>query len=233
MKLSSLWAVKKVTEQALRQKVADTAQKAIGTIQGSVKHRDLIDIYNGHRPLPRGYKMSYTDPWCAATVSAVAIQCGLTDIMPVECSCGAMVKLYQQLGRWVEDDKYRPGVGDVLFYYWQDKANYASYDQTNSPNHVGIVVEVDGDAFTVVEGNRKISGVSQAAYRTMQVNGRYIRGYGIPDYASKAEQPSTKPWYEDAMNWAKEKGIMDGTRPTYSATRAELAVALKRLYELK
>ena len=31
------------------------------------------------------------------------------------------------------------------------------------------------------------------------------------------------PWYAEAMEWAKENGIMDGTRPTDAATRAEVA----------
>lgn len=217
-----------MTEEELRKKVAQTAEKFIGTIKGSVKHKDLVDIYNGYSPRPRGYKLTYIDAWCAGFVSAIAIQAGVADIMPVECSCGAMVKLYQSLDRWVEDDAYHPKIGDVLFYYWKDPANYKDTDQKNSPNHVGIVVETDGDAFTVVEGNRIINNVSQVAYRTMQVNGRYIRGYGIPDYASKKD----KPWYEDVMTWAREVGLMDGNRPGDYTTRAELATVAKRLYDL-
>lgn len=217
-----------MTESELRKKVAETAEKFIGTIQGSVKHKDLVDIYNGYTPRPRGHKLTYIEPWCAGFVSAIAIQCGIPDIMPVECSCGQMVKLYQGLGRWVEDDAYRPQLGDVIFYFWNDKANYKTTDQTGAPNHTGIVCELDGDAFTVVEGNRIINNVSQVAYRTMQINGRYIRGYGVPDFASKKE----KPWYEDAMAWTKEIGLMDGTRPLDNVTRAELATVAKRLYDL-
>lgn len=32
-----------------------------------------------------------------------------------------------------------------------------------------------------------------------------------------------RPWYADAMEWAKNNGIMDGTRPEDFATRAEVA----------
>lgn len=218
-----------MTEAELRAKVAETAEKFIGVIKGSVRHKEIIQIYNdGAKPLPRGYKMTTNDAWCACFVSSVSIQCGMTDIMPLECSCGQMVKLYQKLGRWVENDAYRPQIGDVLFYFWNDPSNYKTTDQTGSPNHVGIVVETDGDAFTVVEGNRTISGVSQVAYRTMQVNGRYIRGYGIPDYASKRD----RPWYEASMDRAKELGLMDGTRPMDNVTRAEAATIALRLYDL-
>jgi len=34
---------------------------------------------------------------------------------------------------------------------------------------------------------------------------------------------SNHPWYTEAVTWAKERGIMDGTRPTEPATRAEVA----------
>ena len=42
------------------------------------------------------------------------------------------------------------------------------------------------------------------------------------------EQHSTapEPWYTNTMNWAKENGICDGTRPTEPATRAEVAQML-------
>lgn len=217
-----------MTEQELRKKVAETAQRFVGTVQGSVKHKDLIDIYNGYKPRPRGHKLTYIEPWCAGFVSSISIQCGVTEIMPVECSCGQMVGLYKELGRWVEDDTYAPKVGDVIFYYWDDPANYKSTDQTGGPNHTGIVVELQGKSFVVVEGNRIINNVSQVAYRTMDINGRYIRGYGCPDYASKV----ARPWYAEAMDWAKSMELMDGTRPNDYATRAEIATIAKRLYDL-
>ena len=218
-----------MTESELRQKVADVAQKYIGAIQGSVKHKDLLTVYNTHTPLARGYHMTEKDPWCATFVSAVSIICGLTDIMPTECSCGKMVALYQKIGRWQEDEKtYRPKIGDVIFYYWDDGWDYKKTDQKGAPNHVGIVTELNGDSFTVTEGNRKVNNVSQVAYRIMEVNGRYIRGYGVPDYASKAN----KAWYSDSMEKAKALGLIDGTRPLDYATRAEVVSIALRLYDL-
>ena len=58
----------------------------------------IIDTYNSHKPLARGYAMKYTDAWCATFVSAVSIKCGLTDILPTECSCGEMIALFKKLG---------------------------------------------------------------------------------------------------------------------------------------
>ena len=217
-----------MTEQELRQRVVATANQWIGIKQGSAAHAALIETYNTITPLPRSHKMSKTEYWCAAYVSAVAVQASVTDIFALECSCTKMVEQYKQMGRWMEKDDYRPSPGDVPFYRWDDGANYKTTDQTKNPNHVGIVVESNGDSFVVIEGNRTINGVSQVAYRTMEVNGRYIRGFGLPDYAKKADTH----WYTPEMEWAKSIGLLDGTRPLDACTRAELATALHRLYDL-
>ena len=50
------------------------------------------------------------------------------------------------------------------------------------PEHVGIVEAVNGNTITVIEGNMS----NKVGERALQVNGRYIRGYCLPDYASKA-----------------------------------------------
>lgn len=168
-----------MTEKQLRQKVVDTAVSYLGCKESDGSHKKIIDIYNGHKPLARGYAVKYTDAWCATYVSAIAILCGITDIMPTECGCGEMIKLYQKLGRWQENDAYTPQAGDVILYDWQDSG---SGDNTGSPDHVGIVVSVSGSSIKVIEGNKS----NAVGYRTLAVNGRYIRGYGLPNYASKA-----------------------------------------------
>lgn len=217
-----------MTELQIRQKVVETANQWIGVKKGSAAHKALVETYNTIKPLPRGYKLTVNDHWCAGYASAVAVQSGESDIFALECSCTKMVAIYKEMGRWEERDDYRPQIADVLFYRWDDGKDYKTTDQKKNPNHVGIVVDTDGDAFTVIEGNRVVNGVSQVAYRTMEVNGRYIRGFGLPDYSSKAD----KNWYDGAMDWAKDMGLMDGTRPTDPVTRAELATMCKRLYEL-
>lgn len=133
--------------------------------------------------------MTYTAAWCATFVSAIAIECGLTDIMPVECGCGYMIELYKKLGRWREDENYTPKAGDIIFYDWQDGADYAETDDRGAPEHVGIVTAAAGGVISVIEGNKN----DAVAFRTVTVNGRYIRGYGLPNYASKATAPAPKP----------------------------------------
>ena len=174
-----------MTEKELRQKVVDTATAWLGRKESDGSHREIIDLYNSHKPLARGYAVRYTDPWCATFVSAVAIKLGLTDIMPTECGCGEMIRKYQQIGRWMEKDSYRPQPADIIMYDWNDTGKG---DCTGEPEHVGYVVNVDGDEIEVIEGNKNDS----VAYREVRVNGRYIRGYCLPDYAIKARKTEKK-----------------------------------------
>lgn len=175
-----------MTENELRQKVVSTALAWLGTREYSAKHQEMLDIYNSQRPLPRGTRMLASWPWCAAFVSTVSLQCGLRDIMPTECGCPGMVRLYQELGRWVEDDAYIPSPADVVFYDWQD-TGYG--DNVGHPDHVGIVLDCDGNNMTIIEGNN----ANAVNKRVLAVNARFIRGFGIPNFASKADGAEPEP----------------------------------------
>ena len=170
---------KTMTEQELRNKVVQTARGYLGSKEADGTHKKIIDGYNAHKPLARGYLVKYTDAWCATFVSFIGIVCGLTDIMPTECGCGAMIDLYKKKGRWQENEAHRPQPADIIMYDWDDNG---VGDCTGYPEHVGIVKEVNGNTITVIEGNMN----DAVGERTLQVNGRFIRGYCLPDYASKA-----------------------------------------------
>lgn len=178
-----------MTETQLRRKVVNQIKSWVGYNDADGSHKKIIDIYNSHKPLARGYKLRYTDAWCAGTVSAVAIACGLTDIMPTEVGVGEMIKLYQRLGRWEENDAHVPRLGDVIVYAWSDNG---VGDCTVGDSHVGIVTDCDGKTITATDGNMVVNGVHLVGYRTIPVNGRYIRGFGLPDYASKATEEETE-----------------------------------------
>lgn len=222
-----------MTEQELRQMVVSVAKGWLGIKGGTPEHHTIVDIYNAHRPLARGYKLKYTDAWCAGFASAVAVVAGLTDIIPTEVGCEEHIRLFQAMGRWVEDDAYTPQPGDYIFYDWQDNGQG---DNRGYSDHVGIVASCDGINIKAIEGN-KGNAVSE---RSLKVNGRYIRGYGVPDYDAKAktmtaadseaDKPQEQaPWYAEAQAWAKDNGIADGTRPEEPATRAEVWTMLMRL----
>jgi hypothetical protein len=155
--------------------IVSQAKAWLGCNETDGSHREIIDVYNSQRPLPRGYKVKYTDAWCATFVSAVAVNLGYTDIIPPECSCPKMIELLKNIGAWVEDDAYVPNPGDILFYDWQDTG---IGDNRGSSDHVGIVEKVSGNTITIIEGNYSNS----VKRRTLEANGRYIRGYGVPKY---------------------------------------------------
>ena len=189
-----------MTERQIRQAMVARARKYIGCKESNGTHKQIIDIYNEHKPLARGYAVKYTDAWCATYGSAIAILEGHTDIIPTECGCDAQIKLWQAKGRWQENDAYVPQPGDYVYYDWQDSG---AGDNKGNSDHVGIVESCDGKTITVIEGNKN----DAVGERTLAVNGRYIRGFGLPDYASKATKeaastPSTGK--KDVTTVAKE-----------------------------
>lgn len=215
-----------MTEKELRQKVVSTALAWQGTREYSAKHQEMLDIYNAQRPLPRGTRMLASWPWCAAFVSTVSLQCGLRDIMPTECGCPGMVRLYQEIGRWVEDDAHVPSPGDVIFYDWQDSAtNYATTDNVGHPDHVGIVLDCDGQNMTIIEGNN----ANAVNKRVLAVNARFIRGYGVPNFASKADsaEPQPEPAPEPTPQPEPEKPAEESTVAPFITKTAREVIAGK------
>lgn len=187
-----------MTEKQLRQKAISTAQAWLGCKESNGTHKQIIDLYNSVKPLPRGYAVKYTDAWCATFVTAVGIAARLSGIIFRECGCGAMINLYKAAGRWQENDGYVPDIGDVIFYDWEDTGKG---DNTGYPDHVGMVCGVSGNTIHVIEGNKN----DAVGYRDIAVNGRYIRGYGLPDYASMAAaEPEKTPDKKTVAEIAKE-----------------------------
>lgn len=170
-----------MTENELRQQVCGTARAWLGRREADGSHREIIDVYNGILPLPRGYRMTYGDAWCAAFVSAVGAKAGLGALLYPECACEPMIALYRKAGRWEEQDCAIPRPGDVIFYDWEDAG---VGDCRGASDHVGIVLELNGDVITVVEGNKS----DAVGLRKLHVDSRFIRGYGKPDYLSLAEK---------------------------------------------
>ena len=167
-------------------RVTEQARSWIGCKESDGSHKKIIDVYNSNMPLARGYKMKYTDEWCAAFVSAVAIALGYTDIIPTECGCQKMIELFKKLGCWIEDENRTPAPGEVIFYDWQDNGKG---DNTGWADHVGIVDSVSNGTITVIEGNYQ-NAVGQ---RKIAVNHKYIRGYGVPKYDAESEvKPEAK-----------------------------------------
>ena len=245
------------TELELRQRVVGVMKSWLGYSEANGKFKEIIDLYNTQKPLPVGYKMKYTDEWCAATVTAAGMKAGLHDIILGECSCSRMIALYQKEGLWVEDDAYRPDIGDIIMYDWDDTGKG---ENTGAPEHVGIVGALNGNTMTIYEGNKG----EAVSTRTLQANGRYIRGYCTPDYKSKADEEDEEDmdiskltdeqieqlaarldsvlgkkepsdWSKDARAWAEGQGIISGDQAGNKkykkpATREELVQILYNIH---
>ncbi|MBQ6577494.1 MAG: CHAP domain-containing protein [Bacteroidales bacterium] len=144
-------------------------------------HKFIIDIYNSffdtHGSRPRGYRVTYTDAWCATCVSAAIIEVGGWMDAPLECGCQEMINLYKEAGRYISGNAYAPQKGDVIFYDWQGDGH---------SDHVGIVEVCDGTNIVAIEGNNN----DAVRRRTLRVGASYITGYGQPNYD---ESPAPVP----------------------------------------
>lgn len=173
------WRVLFLSEEEMRlntrASMIEQAQAWVGRNEADGSFKSIIDTYNSHTPLARGYELKYTDEWCAGFVSAVAIATGNTDNVPLEVSCPRMIQIAQNMGIWQENDGYVPSPADIILYDWDDSGNG---DNTANPDHVGIVESVSDGVITVIEGNMS----EKVGRRSLDVDGRYIRGFITPEY---------------------------------------------------
>lgn len=161
-----------------RAAVVNLVNSWVGKNEADGSFKEIIDIYNSYPK--RGYTMKYTDAWCACMWSALAVKLGYTDIMPVEVSCSRIIEKAKAMGIWREADAYIPGLADAILYDWQDTG---AGDNTGNPDHIGVVTYVNQSAgnFVVAEGNYS----NAVKKRTVQIDGKYIRGFITPKYEAE------------------------------------------------
>ena len=188
-------------------KVVEQAKAWLGLKESDGSYKVILDTYNSQKKLPRGYKMTTADAWCATFVSAVAIKLGYTDIIPPECSCSKMIELLKKIGSFDENDARVPNPGDLLFYDWQDTTGDKG-DCVGSVEHIGIVEKVVNGKITVIEGNYSES----VKRRTLSVNGKYIRGYGVPKYDTATETQTTQTTKKETMCKVEIKQLSKGDK---------------------
>lgn len=202
------WRVLFLSEEEMRlntrASMIEQAQAWVGRNEADGSFKSIIDTYNSHTPLARGYELKYTDEWCAGFVSAVAIATGNTDNVPLEVSCPRMIQIAQNMGIWQENDGYVPSPADIILYDWDDNGNG---DNTANPDHVGIVESVSNGVITVIEGNMS----EKVGRRSLDVDGRYIRGFITPEYkagednelqeSSGKDEDTMSMKFIDISNW--------------------------------
>ena len=187
---------------------------------------EIVNVYNAYTPLPRNYKVKSNDSWCMVFISALFIKVGLANLCPLECSCGKAIEKAKEMGIWEENGAITPNVGDLIMYDWDKKDGW--------PEHVGIVESVNGNTFTVIEGNKN----DAVGRRTVTVGSASIRGFVKPMYDGATPNVSDIPQAENnagvtvnykvkvdtpsgvncrnAPNGAKVKAYANGTELTIS-----------------
>lgn len=187
----------------------------IGAEELGTLHQRLVEEYNKIVPLPRNYKVSLNDPWCAIYASAMWHRWA-EGWFPYECSCGKMIEAAKAAGKFWHRAATNGHIGWLMFYDWE---------RDGSPDHVGYIIDVDKQfgRIRTVEGNY-----------SNQVKERYIpladsRIYGFIELQ-----------YEDtevdrAKEWATKNRIIlgDGTADSWTkpVTREQLAVILARYHQ--
>lgn len=167
-------------------KILDIYRSWIGYSEANGKHKKIVDLYNSHKPLARGYAVRYSDSWCDTCLSAAFIKANAVNLIGgTECGVEEHVKIFKRAGIWIEDGTIAPKPGDIIVYNW---------DQKTQPNdgyadHIGIVESVSGNTITTIEGNYKDS----VGRRTIAVGNGQIRGYARPKYAKSTTKITTKP----------------------------------------
>lgn len=145
--------------------------KFVGCREGDSRHHFIIDCYNKMvTPLPRNYKVTYRDSWCATFVSYILVSCGAVN-PPIECSCYYMREKARKNNQIVAS----PRVNDIVMYDW---------DGNTSPDHVGIITGIRNNVLTVVEGNYNDS----VKIRKIPMNSKFINCYiRVPQKTVKKE----------------------------------------------
>ena len=212
-------------------KIIKVAKKYEGCRKYSNRHRKLIQIFNTVKP--NGYTAHISDPWCAEGISAWAIEAYGKDnakkYFPLSASVPDMVDKAKKLGIWKESDKTIPVDGYWVAYDWQDSGKG---DNTGSPDHIGLVIKVEKNKFTVLECNKGVE--SKCGTRVMNINGRYIRGYITPNYnkvekSAEAERKRINKLADEVLQGKYGNGSERKKRlgSDYEAVQAEVNRRLK------
>ena len=158
-------------------KVIAQAKSWLGITEYDGRFSEIVRAYN-EIPGARGPALA-SYPWCAIFVSAVFWK-AIKESRFAEMACDAMIAKFQNLGLYSVSG--RAEVGDVLFYDW---------DGNGTSDHVGIILEVADNGYTVIEGNKSDAvGCRRIAYSYP-----YIKGIG---FATRLDEPSEEKPTESA-----------------------------------
>lgn len=183
--LSNDGGKEETTMGATAQDVLNVMRSWIGYSEANGKYIEILNVYNSHKPLARGYAIKPSDEWCDATVSAAAIKAGAVDLIGTEVGVEKHVDIFKNKGIWIEDGSIKPQAGDIIVFNWDD----SSQPNDGWSDHIGYVEQVSGNTITCIEGNMS----EMVGRRTINVGWGYIRGFARPKYASGGVAPKPNP----------------------------------------
>lgn len=165
-------------------------------------------------------------PWCVIFVMWVFARAGVN--LPTRtASCTTLRDAAIAAECWVTGD-YRKG--DIVIYDWHGN---------NTPDHCGIVDEVEGATVAAIEGNTAVGNDSNGGAvmrRSRPLN--QILGAVRPIYEVEPMDNTPSPAHKEGVDWAVKNGILQGGTDgdlmlSQPVTRQQLCTFLKRLYDLK
>ncbi len=176
--------------------ILNQAKKWLGYSEANGKFKEIIDVYNSHKPLARGYKLKYSDEWCDGFVSALFIKLKATELSGTEVGVDKHIEIFKQKGIWLGKTS-SPKVGDIIVFDW---------DGNGSADHIGIVEKVVNGYITTIEGNYN----EVVARRKIPVGWDMIKGFARPKYTKEttSDKPTTPSTEKSDLELACE--VLEG-----------------------
>lgn len=154
-------------------KVLNIANSLKGIREYSAAHKTIVQTYNNHEPLARGYHVQLSDPWCMAFVSYCFIAAGCVDALgKTECGCQDYLDYARSHNMVVQSPKR----GDIVLYDWHGDGHV---------EHVGIVVnESPASYINVIEGNKS----DTVGIRNIRIKSEFITAFVRPNWTDTKEK---------------------------------------------
>lgn len=161
------------------QGLIDIAFSYLGTTEDDPRFFELIDYYNEHTD---GYDMQYWDEWCACFASVCSIKSGNEEATGTSVNCNSFRNIWREKGIYREPWEI-PEPGWLIDYDWE---------RDGIPDHIGIVVDCDGETIHVIEGN---AAGEVCKERWVPVGDSSISCFGAPKYDGEKKEDDLKPVY--------------------------------------
>ena len=159
-------------------------KKYLGCKESNGTHKKIIDIFNSSKL--KTFSISYTDAWCSAFISAMAVETDMDKLIPISANCNEMYKKGLVMGIAIPKDKWIPKMGDIVFYDW---------NLNGELDHVGVVETMSKNIIHVLEGNKNDS----VAYRDINFKNATIIKILRPRYETESVKRSCKDYCNTAI----------------------------------